>query len=118
LSTEMHMAKRSKNGSKTAVLASSRSVDAAIWSICDILRRSNCAGALQYVPELTWLLFLRILDEREQREAEEAKAVGATFTPSLKSPYRWRDWAAPPEDGEEKDRRGWKRKELTDGALG
>lgn len=114
----MHMAKRSKNGSKTAVLASSRSVDAAIWSICDILRRSNCAGALQYVPELTWLLFLRILDEREQREAEEAKAVGATFTPSLKSPYRWRDWAAPPEDGEEKDRRGWKRKELTDGALG
>ena len=29
------------------------------------MRRSNCAGALQYVPELTWILFLRILDERE-----------------------------------------------------
>ncbi|MCK7581609.1 MAG: hypothetical protein MZV65_42275 [Chromatiales bacterium] len=29
------------------------------------MRAVNCAGALQYVPELTWLLFLRILDENE-----------------------------------------------------
>jgi len=71
------------------------SVNTAIKSICDIMRRSNCAGALQYVPELTWLLFLRILDEREMREAEEAEAVGAEFTPSLEPPYRWQDWAAP-----------------------
>jgi type I restriction enzyme M protein len=34
------------------------------------MRRSNCARALQDVPELTWILFLRILDEREAREAE------------------------------------------------
>lgn len=40
-----------------------QSVNSAIKSICDIMRRSNCAGALQYVPELTWILFLRILDE-------------------------------------------------------
>jgi type I restriction enzyme M protein len=30
------------------------------------MRRSNCEGALQYVPELTWILFLRILDEQEE----------------------------------------------------
>jgi type I restriction enzyme M protein len=70
-------------------------LDSAIWSVCDILRRSNCAGALQYVPELTWILFLRILDETEEVEATNAKAVGAAFRPSLESPYRWRDWAAP-----------------------
>ena len=29
-----------------------------IKSICDVMRRSNCAGAMQYVPELTWLLFV------------------------------------------------------------
>lgn len=63
-------------------LATQQSVNSAIKSICDIMRRSNCAGALQYVPELTWILFLRILDERETREAEEAEAVGAEFTPS------------------------------------
>ena len=90
-------------------LTTPSSVNGAIKSICDIMRRSNCAGALQYVPELTWLLFLRILDEREQREAEEAEAVGAEFTPSLEAPYRWPDWAAP---------RGQKRRELQDGTLG
>ena len=34
-------------------LATPQSVNSAIKSICDIMRRSNCAGALQYVPELT-----------------------------------------------------------------
>lgn len=69
--------------------------DSAIWSVCDILRRSNCAGAMQYVPELTWILFLRILDETEGREGEMANAVGSEFRHSLASPYRWQDWAAP-----------------------
>jgi len=97
---------RNGNGRR---LATQQSVDQAVKSICDIMRRGNCAGALQYVPELTWILFLRILDEREQREAQEAEAVGASFNPSLESPYRWRDWAAPD---------GPKRKELQEGALG
>ena len=70
-----------------------QSLNAAVKSICDVMRRSNCAGAMKYVPELTWILFLRILDEREQREAEEAKALGLPFEPSLVAPYRWRDWA-------------------------
>jgi type I restriction enzyme M protein len=72
-----------------------QSVNSAVKSICDIMRRSNCAGALQYVPELTWILFLRILDEREATEAKQADAVGAEFQPSLEEPYRWQDWAAP-----------------------
>lgn len=75
--------------------ASVQSLNGAVKSICDIMRRSNCAGALQYVPELTWILFLRILDEREAREAEEAEALGLSFMPSLAEPYRWRDWADP-----------------------
>lgn len=96
-----------------------QSVDSAIWSICDIMRRSNCASALQYVPELTWILFLRILDEREQREQAEAEAVGEDFTPSLRPPYRWRDWAAPPESGASGgDQRGWKRAELLEEQMG
>jgi type I restriction enzyme M protein len=89
--------------------ATQQSVNSAVKAICDIMRRSNCAGALQYVPELTWILFLRILDERETREAEEADAVRAEFTPSLAAPYRWQDWAAPG---------AAKRKQLETGALG
>lgn len=84
------------NAAKTKPKTTTRSgLDSAIWSVCDILRRSNCAGALQYVPELTWILFLRILDETEEIEAANAAAVGAVFRPSLTIPYRWRDWAAP-----------------------
>ncbi len=76
-------------------LSTQQSVNAAVKSICDIMRRSNCKGATKYVPELTWILFLRILDELEEREAEESAAVGRDFTPALQAPYRWRDWAAP-----------------------
>ena len=88
---------RAANGaaSKGRAFTTQQSLNGAIKTICDILRRSNCAGALQYVPELTWILFLRILDETETREAETAEAVGADFTPSLSAPYRWQDWAAP-----------------------
>ena len=50
------------------------------------MRRSNCAGRFNDVPELTWILFLRILDEREARERMEAEAVGAPFAPSLALP--------------------------------
>jgi type I restriction enzyme M protein len=79
-----------------SLLQSRQSIDSAVWAVCDILRRSNCASAIQYVPELTWILFLRILDERERQEAEQAAAVGDSYTESLEAPYRWRDWAAPP----------------------
>jgi len=75
--------------------ASPQALNATVKSICDIMRRSNCAGALQYVPELTWILFLRILDEHETRETDEAAALGVPFTPTLVAPFRWRDWAAP-----------------------
>jgi type I restriction enzyme M protein len=88
-----------------------QSVDTAIWSICDIMRRGNVASALQYVPELTWILFLRILDETEDREEREADAVGASYASSLKKPYRWKDWAAPLESAKAKPN---KRKELDD----
>lgn len=102
------MAKKNNNGNGKK-LATQQSVDQAVKAICDIMRRGNCAGALQYVPELTWILFLRILDEREEREEQEAEALGVPFRPSLEHPYRWQDWAAPG---------GEKRKELQEGALG
>ncbi|MFV1951557.1 MAG: class I SAM-dependent DNA methyltransferase [Nitrospinota bacterium] len=71
-----------------------------------------------YVPELTWMLFLRILDEGEQKEAEHAKALGVEFTPSLEYPYRWQDWAAPSNCGLQNSECGLKRRELQEGTLG
>jgi len=99
-------------------IASTQSLSSFVKSICDVMRRSNCASALQYVPELTWILFLRILDAQETRDQEKAEAVGADFSPALRSPYRWQDWAAPFSDQPghpqtpEGQPLGWKRQEL------
>jgi type I restriction enzyme M protein len=99
-------------------IASTQSLSAFIKGVCDVMRRSNCASALQYVPELTWILFLRIFDAQETRDAERAEALGADFSPALRSPYRWQDWAAPCSDKPDHPKtpegkpQGWKRREL------
>jgi len=100
-------------------ITSPQSLNSYIKGICDIMRRSGRAGALQYVPELTWMLFLRILDEKEQQDEEQEKAVGKYFEPSLQYPYRWQDWAAPPDCRLQNAAEcGLKRKELQEGTLG
>ncbi|RYE58933.1 MAG: restriction endonuclease subunit M [Sphingobacteriales bacterium] len=109
---------KSKGASKQKSIGSTQSLSSYVKSICDVMRRSNCASALQYVPELTWILFLRILDTQEQREKDEAEAQGNSYLPALQSPYRWQDWAAPFSDKPDHPKTpegqpfGWKRQEL------
>lgn len=67
---------------------SRQALDQALLDICDVLRRGSCASALRYVPELTWIFFLRFLDE------QEGDGPGAS-TGSIGPPYRFRDWARP-----------------------
>jgi len=110
---------RPKKAKKPKAISSTQSLGAFVKGICDIMRRSNCASALQYVPELTWILFLRLLDAQETRDREEAEALGRTdFEAALREPYRWQDWAAPYSDKPghpttpEGKPVGWKRQEL------
>jgi type I restriction enzyme M protein len=100
------------------------SLDDKVYEACDIMRRSNCSGAMNYVPELTWILFLRILDVMEQREAARSAVLGLAYEATLESPWRWSDWAAPFDEessggegtiGERAP--GWKRRELTEGEV-
>jgi type I restriction enzyme M protein len=98
-----------KNGNGR-ILSDQSSMNSYIKSICDIMRRDKTKGAMQYIPELTWMMFLRIFDEKEQEEEMQCEAVGKSFTPALKYPFRWRDWGSP---------EGKKRKEIQDkGKLG
>lgn len=112
------MARKTTKKKQPKAIASTQSLSAFVKSICDVMRRSNCASALQYVPELTWILFLRILDAQEMKDREKAEAVGATFGSALNSPYRWQDWAAPYSEDKEHPKTdegkpfGWKRQEL------
>lgn len=54
-------------------------------------------GDLDRLPMLTWIMFLKFLDDMESIRAEEAKISGKRFRPAIESPYRWRDWATNPQ---------------------
>lgn len=84
----------------------STDINSLIDAVCDIMRRGNMAGAMQYVPELTWLLFLRMLDETETTQQRHSEVTGEEFSPSIEKPFRWRDWA---------DKGGEKHQELIEG---
>ncbi len=116
--------KTAKTATPANGLSGPQALNQAVWQICDVLRRSNCGSALQYVPELTWILFLRVLEEQEAIERDEAEALGLAYAPSLVSPYRWQDWAAPWSDKADApmtdDGRpmGWIRRKLQEGKRG
>jgi type I restriction enzyme M protein len=115
---------KNNNGSNGKIINSQASMDKAVKSICDILRRDKAKGARLYVPELTWMFFLRYLDILEQKEEQKAKAVSKPFQSTLDAPYRWRDWAAPfdhkvsYDETKVKKLPGWKRRELSEQPMG
>ncbi len=66
-----------------------------IKSARDIMRKDKgLNGDLDRLPMLTWILFLKFLDDMEQQTELEATLSGERFRPILEAPYRWRDWAA------------------------
>jgi type I restriction enzyme M protein len=50
-------------------------------------------GDLDRLPLLTWVMFLKFLDDLEIQREQEAKLSGKKFKPAIEKPYRWRDWA-------------------------
>jgi len=93
-----------KNRNDARIITTPQSLNTYVKGICDIMRRSNCTSALQYVPELTWMLFLRILDEKEAREVEVAieplaaqiwGLTGAELKEIQNSPEGYRSVASP-----------------------
>jgi type I restriction enzyme M protein len=54
------------------------------------------SGDLDRLPMLTWIMFLKFLDDMEQLREDEALMAGRAFRPIIEPPYRWRDWAADP----------------------
>src|SRR5712692_10383132 len=64
----------------------------------DIMRKDKgLNGDLDRLPMLTWIMFLKFLDDLEDIRREEANLAGKRFRPAIEAPYRWRDWAANPQ---------------------
>ncbi len=69
-----------------------------IKSCRDIMRKDKgLNGDLDRLPMLTWIMFLKFLDDMEENRKEEATLAGKKFRPAVEAPYRWRDWAAKPD---------------------
>src|SRR5437660_12641427 len=61
----------------------------------DIMRKDKgLNGDLDRLPMLTWIMFLKFLDDLELQREGEAKLTTKKFKPAIEPPYRWRDWAA------------------------
>src|ERR1039457_1632442 len=72
-----------------------QSLGALLKSARDIMRKDKgLNGDLDRLPMLTWIMFLKFLDDLELQREGEAKLAGKKFKPAIESPYRWRDWAA------------------------
>ena len=83
-------------GLKTvSVPTTSQQLGSITKSARDIMRKDKgLNGDLDRLPMLTWIMFLKFLDDLEQEGEDEAALRNERFRPILESPYRWRDWAA------------------------
>src|ERR1700724_3705869 len=93
------MARKKTNGGE-APLTTTQALGSLIKSARDIMRKDKgLNGDLDRFPLLTWIMFLKFLDDLEQQREEEALLGRKKFRPAVEAPYRWRDWAADPQGG-------------------
>jgi len=80
-------------------LTTRENLSALIGSARKILRKDKgLNGDVDRLPLLTWVMFLKFLDDLEVTHEQEAELDGKPYQPIIAAPYRWRDWAAR-EDG-------------------
>src|SRR5712691_10778633 len=89
---------RFKKTKKELPQSTAQQLASIVKSCRDIMRKDKgLNGDLDRLPMLTWIMFLKFLDDMENIRAEEAKISGKRFRPAIESPYRWRDWATNPQ---------------------
>jgi type I restriction enzyme M protein len=75
-------------------------MESKINRITDILRRDDgVSGAMMYTEQISWVLFLKFINDYEIEKAEEAELDGLEYHAILDKPYRWDVWACPKKDG-------------------
>jgi type I restriction enzyme M protein len=69
-----------------------------IKSARDVMRKDKGLSTdIDRLPLLTWVMFLKFLDDMEEIAASKAKMRGERYRTAIEAPYRWRDWAAQPD---------------------
>ncbi len=95
LPTTAAEAPRAARKAKTAkTLTTRENLSALIGTARQILRKDKgLNGDVDRLPLLTWVMFLKFLDDLEIVHAQEAELDGQPYQPIIEAPYRWRDWA-------------------------
>lgn len=76
-------------------ITTAQKLGSVIKSARDIMRTDKgLNGELDRLPQLTWIMFLKLLDDSEKLHEVEAELEGIAYKPTIQPPYRWRDWAA------------------------
>jgi len=76
-------------------LTTAQRLDSIIKSARKIMRKDKgLNGDLDRLPMLTWIMFLKFLDDMERIEEGRAELAGKDYRSIIEAPYRWRDWAA------------------------
>jgi type I restriction enzyme M protein len=94
---------RKANGQKglfsnSVTPTTAQSLGSLLKSARDIMRKDKgLNGDLDRLPMLTWIMFLKFLDDLELQRQEEASLAGKKFRSAIDPPYQWRDWAANPQ---------------------
>src|SRR5215472_2291276 len=84
---------------KNQPLTTAQRLGSLVKSARDIMRKDKgLNGDLDRLPMLTWVMFLKFLDDHEQVREERAKMKREKYRSVIEAPYRWRDWASK-EDG-------------------
>jgi type I restriction enzyme M protein len=82
---------KKNNAPKTTV----QRLDSIVKSARKIMRKDKgLNGDLDRLPMLTWIIFLKFLDDMERLQEDEATLADKDFESAIDPPYRWRDWAA------------------------
>jgi len=90
--------RRKTAGVPAATPTTAQSLGSLIKSARDIMRKDKgLNGDLDRLPMLTWVMFLKFLDDLEVQREQEAGLAKTKFRPAIETPYRWRDWATNPQ---------------------
>jgi len=67
--------------------------------ITDILRRDDgISGAMHYTEQISWILFLKFLNDFEEEKEGEALLNNTNYERIIASDFQWNHWACPKTD--------------------
>jgi type I restriction enzyme M protein len=65
-----------------------------LWAACNKMRQDpGTTGALQYIQQFSWLLFLKVFEETEKKRKTECELEAKEFKLNISEDYTWSKWA-------------------------